>query len=126
MVLLTKTFSGDESDNYMRFGGPPYTSSCEFQPACLWNTARTVQLSNGMQGVCTLHGIACPSFSLDHDRMRTMGLSSTMVADNYMDRINRIREGFNSDLNYDLSEMEYNPDYSGNDSALGLGMYPTN
>ena len=128
---------GNKEDSYIRYGGPPYSSSCEFQPACLWDAARTIQLSNGMAGVCTLHGIACPSFSKDHDRLRYMGLSHIDSTDNYATRTFRTREGFknslddssekyNSNLNYILSEMQYNPDYSDNDNtALGLGMYPT-
>ena len=76
--------SGTDSEGYNRFSGLPYVSMCEFQPACLWDTARWVQLSNGMEGVCTLHGIACPAFSNDNDRSRNMGFSPTMVSDRYM------------------------------------------
>lgn len=112
-------------DGYTRYGGLPYSESCEFQPGCLWDAARTIQLSNGMSGVCTLHGIACPSFSTDHDRERTMGLTSIIESDNYIDRAVKSMEGFDSSLNYIISELENNPDYSGLNSSLGLGMYPT-
>ncbi|MDX1471587.1 MAG: hypothetical protein R3213_08840, partial [Flavobacteriaceae bacterium] len=57
---------------------------CEFQPACLWDTGRWVQLSNGMEGICTLHGIACPAFSKNHDRSRDLGMSPTMTGNRYM------------------------------------------
>ena len=70
----------NSSEGYNRFDDLPYVNMCEFQPACLWDTARWVQLSNGMEGVCTLHGIACPAFSKDHDRSRNMGLSPDMVS----------------------------------------------
>jgi len=40
----------------------PYPKSCEFRPECLTNIAKVVPLSNNRPGVCTLHGLACPSF----------------------------------------------------------------
>lgn len=40
----------------------PYPNSCEFRPECLGNIAKVVPLSNNKPGVCTLHGLACPSF----------------------------------------------------------------
>ena len=102
----------------------PYSNSCEFKPQCLWDSARTIQLSNGMEGNCTLHGIACPSFSLDHDRKRNMGLSYITSSDNYVDRTNKYNEGYNSSSDYIISELENNPDYTGLDSSMELGMYP--
>ncbi len=78
-----------------RFGGLAYRDECEFQPACLWDTARWVQLSNGMEGVCTLHGKACPAFSKDHDRARYVGKSPDMVDDIY-----------NAKVKYDGSDGE--------------------
>ncbi len=94
----------NKEESYTRYSGTPLVSECEFQPACLWDTARWVQLSNGMEGVCTLHGIACPAFSKDHDRARNAGLSPTMVSDRYMQRLQ---------------------DDAAGDTALDLGMYPT-
>ena len=86
LVIIYLLSGKCKKDNYTRYGGLPYSESCEFQPACLWDTARTIQLSNGMGGVCTLHGMACPSFSTDHDRQRTMGLTYITDSDNYIDR----------------------------------------
>lgn len=72
------------SEPYLKDGGIPYVDGCEFQPACLYDTARWVSLSNGQEGVCTLHGLACPAFSKDHNRARNMGLSPAMVGDRVM------------------------------------------
>jgi len=123
----------DSSENYIRYGGLPYVSMCEIQPACLWDTARWVQLSNGMEGVCTLHGIACPAFSKDHDRARNMGLSPSMVSDRYMaelalrQKAKQTKENFNiyargwapgEDDNYDTVDTP-------GATAMDLGMYPT-
>lgn len=60
-------------------GGGGYFNECEFQPDCLWDTGRTIQLSDGRAGVCTLHGKACPAFQVDHTRSKAWGLSPVMV-----------------------------------------------
>jgi hypothetical protein len=68
-----------KSEKYAgRFSGP-YANACEFNTACMWDTARTVQMKNGMEGVCTLNGMACPAFGKDHERARYAGKSPTMV-----------------------------------------------
>lgn len=90
-----------------RFSGPAYYNACEFQPACLWDTARWVRLSNGEEGVCTLHGMACPAFSKDHDRGRRMGLSPDMVDDMYMRRV---------------TQKEYRSEEPAGETALELAM----
>nr|QBK86602.1 MAG: hypothetical protein LCMAC102_03970 [Marseillevirus LCMAC102] len=82
LFFISSSCSSDEK-YANRFGGLAYRDECEFQPACLWDTARWVQLSNGMEGVCTLHGKACPAFSKDHDRARYVGKSPDMVDDIY-------------------------------------------
>lgn len=80
VVVLIIWTSCKRSEKYAnRFSGPAYINECEFNPACLWDIARTVQLSNGMEGVCTLNGVACPAFSKNHDRARWAGKSPTMV-----------------------------------------------
>lgn len=130
--------SSQQKDGYMRFSAPGYKSSCEFQPACLWDTARWVRMNNGMSGVCLLHGIACPSFSMDHDRVRTMGLSPTMVSDNYMARLRARMEEREDRTEGDRGakgeEFGFYEDIEGPDdyemsqagmTALDLGMYPT-
>lgn len=124
-MISSCSMSSSEKDSYVRFGGPPYTSSCEFQPACLWDTARWIQLSNGMQGVCTLHGIACPSFSTDHDRMRNMGLSPTMVSDRFANELSK-KEKYGL-YTSSSDELIDHPDYEDDsgEAAIGLGMYPT-
>lgn len=143
VYLLT---SCSQKDSYLRFASPPYTSACEFQPACLWDTARWVQLSNGMEGVCVLHGMACPSFEQDHNRIRNMGLSPDMVDDRYMRELEKENyegdetvydqpssddydEGFNlynpmMPSGMHISESEYNSDEAGS-NVLSMGSYPT-
>jgi len=132
---------------FNRYTTPPYPNMCEFNEECMWDVARTVQLSNGMEGVCTLHGIACPSFSKDNASAMTAGLSPTMVDNDYYNSILRqnpfigTREsgalsstwGINppvinhyhrhgAPLVYNHSLNEY---FDGN-TAIGLGMFPTN
>ena len=104
------TLSCSSSEDYRRYNRLPYVRQCEFQPACLWDTARTIQLSSGQEGVCTLHGIACPSFSKDHDRARNFGLSPDMVGDMYMKR-------------HTLPVFEADANDSG-ETAMTLGGYP--
>ena len=119
LIIFCSMNKKKKTDGYLRVGSPPLAYSCEFQPACLWDTARWVQLSNGMQGVCTLHGIACPSFSTDHDRNRFKSKSPTMVSSEHsttkgqnMDDIyGGVNKGDKGDK--DLSGI----------TALGLGMY---
>jgi len=90
-----------------------------------------------MQGVCNLHGIACPSYSTDHDRARNVGLSPTMVSDNYMDRLIRSRGGKVSKEKYGGGGGDYVEDAGGDyitegyygdelneSTALSLGDYP--
>ena len=74
-------------ENFTRYTGIPYPNMCEFNEDCMWDTARWVQLSNGMEGVCTLHGIACPAFSKDHEYARTRGLSPDMVDEKWAQKI---------------------------------------
>lgn len=96
LILIIIVFllqNSNESEGYGRFSGPAYVDACEFQPECLWDTARTIQLSNGQAGVCTLHGIACPSFSKDHDRSRYAGMSPSMVGDVYVASLEAKAEG---------------------------------
>ena len=64
--LFSKCNSSEKYNG--RFSRLAYKNSCEFQPACLYDTARWVQLSNGMEGVCTLNGMACPAFSKNHSK----------------------------------------------------------
>ena len=112
IFVLLYAFSGScsmkcsESEKY-RYGGGGYTNQCEFQPACLWDTARWVTLSNGQQGVCTLHGKACPAFSMDHSRNMWAGLSPTMADDIYSrELVLKGQERFqqNLDENYGFDE----------------------
>lgn len=110
--ILFFIFMYTRNEKFTRYNTPPYIDSCEFQPACLWDTARWVQLSNGMEGVCTLHGIACPAFSKDHDRARNMGLSPDMVDDRYMRHLHQRKR----------MKGYYNEGYM---EDFGLGMYPT-
>lgn len=101
---------------------------CEFKPECLWDTARWVQLSNGMEGVCTLHGIACPAFSKDHDHARNTGLTPNMVDERYMNELAlqdvRMREKENFNLYSTERRFDENIDEPG-PTALDMGNYPT-
>lgn len=45
-----------------------YYNSCEMSQECLGDTARWCSMDNGQQGNCTLHGLCCPAFSMDHSR----------------------------------------------------------
>lgn len=57
------------------FNAPDGMGACEFSEACLGNVARWAQMSNGMEGNCTLGGILCPAFSKDHyDEMKRLGI----------------------------------------------------
>ncbi len=62
-------------ENFNRYNSLAYSypGACEFQPDCLYDTARWIQLSNGMEGVCTLNGTACPAFSKDHSSSKFYG-----------------------------------------------------
>jgi hypothetical protein len=57
------------------YNAPDGMGACEFSEACLGNVARWAQMSNGMEGTCTLGGILCPAFSKDHyDEMKRLGI----------------------------------------------------
>jgi hypothetical protein len=55
-------------ENFQRFGGPSLENACEFNEECLFDNSRTIEMSNGMEGVCTTHGLACPSFMLSQNQ----------------------------------------------------------
>ncbi len=137
--------STPRNEGFNRYVTPPYPNMCEFNEECMWDTARTVQLSNGMEGVCTLHGIACPSFSKDNVSSRNFELSPTMVDNDYYRSIIKQNPFIGSDKNSALSNtwgvnppiinhynryggLVYNNslnEYFSGDAALGLGMFPT-
>lgn len=57
------------------YNAPDGMGACEFSEACLGNVARWAQMSNGMEGNCTLGGILCPAFSKDHyHEMKRLGI----------------------------------------------------
>jgi hypothetical protein len=82
-VLLIFLISGPEKDTFLKFNKYPLRSYCELSEPCLWDSSRQVTLSNGMEGVCTSHGIACPSFSKDHNKTNFAGLTPDMVSSLY-------------------------------------------
>ena len=117
------------SEGFNRYGKPPYVDMCEFQPDCLFDAARTIQLSNGMAGNCTLHGLACPSFSKDHNRAKNMGLSNTMVSDNYMAELLMRKYHDNHEIeNLKLYGKGMGPDSDFDEldmpNSLAMGNYP--
>lgn len=59
ICILFILISKNDQDKFIY---QPYPKSCEFKPECLGNIAKVVPLSNNRPGVCTLHGLACPSF----------------------------------------------------------------
>ena len=63
--------------------GTSYPNQCEFNEECLWDTGRTITLRDGTEGVCTLHGKACPSFSKDHFRDQLMGMNPALIGELY-------------------------------------------
>lgn len=58
------------------FNGPDSVGGCEFQEDCLGNVGgRTIQLSNGLEGVCYAGGIACIYSGIDqYDAMKRLGM----------------------------------------------------
>ena len=140
VVILVVIFFGrcnkDESyRNITQAWNSQNISACEFNESCLGDSARTVQLSSGIEGVCTLDGIACPSFSQDHIALSNLGMSPDQVDDRYMQKMH---EGFEIPSEYyqylDDPSYPYDPilgmrgvtypTYDGT-GALDLGMYPT-
>lgn len=86
IILFTKTPASDQSgdvDTYLRFVKDPLRDYCELNEACLWDSSRQVSLSNGMEGVCTSQGIACPSFSKDHSKALDAGLPPVVLGSLY-------------------------------------------
>lgn len=59
IFVLYLIISKDNQDDFVY---QPYPKSCEFRPECLGNIAKVIPMSNNKPGVCTLHGLACPSF----------------------------------------------------------------
>ena len=90
----------------------PNAAGCEFQEPCLWDTARWVTMNDGTQGVCTLHGMACPAFSMNHSRTKYLGRSPSAIDRDYYS---------NSFPTY--SDMWANG--TAGETALQLGGYPT-
>lgn len=83
LIFLVSGPTANSKDDFLRFTKYPLRSYCELSEPCLWDSARQVTLSNGMEGVCTSHGIACPSFSKDHDRSMVTGMTPDMVSSLY-------------------------------------------
>lgn len=79
-VLIHQIFY---KENFQRFAGPPLINACEFQRECLYDNARTIQLSNGMEGVCTNHGLACPSFLLTQNQY--LGDNNPLTPEEYQE-----------------------------------------
>lgn len=139
-------------EKFNKYTTTPYPNSCEFNEECMWDTARWVQMSNGMEGVCTLHGIACPAFSKNHVAASVRGLSPTMIDNNYYASLIKQNPFIGDNANYALSDTwglnppvinHYNRfgpmvrgsqpneyfDGIGNfdgETAIELGNYPTN
>lgn len=64
IIIVTKNM---DSENFQRFGGPPLAYACEFREECLEDNTRSIALNDRIEGVCTMHGLACPSFLLDQN-----------------------------------------------------------
>ena len=58
-MMRKKEYYGTQSYKYVDSGNAMY---CEHNQDCEWDTARTVTLRDGSEGVCTLNGLACRSF----------------------------------------------------------------
>lgn len=65
LILIIRMMRDNE--NFQRLGGPPLAYACEFRRECLEDNNRSIALTNGMEGVCTMDGLACPSFLLDQN-----------------------------------------------------------
>jgi len=83
VIFLIKALT---KESFQRFGGPPMVYSCEFNRECLYDNARTIAMSNGMEGVCTTHGLACPSFMLDQNQF--FGNDNSVTPDEYQNILN--------------------------------------
>jgi hypothetical protein len=70
-------------ENFQRFGGSSLENACEFNEECLFDNARTIGMSNGMEGVCTTHGLACPSFMLSQNQY--LGNNNPLSPSQYKD-----------------------------------------
>jgi len=77
LVILSQSIF---KESFSRFGGN-LSNACEFNHECLWDNARTIGLSNGMEGVCTTHGLACPSFMLTQNQY--FGNNSSITPEEY-------------------------------------------
>ncbi len=63
----------------------PNRGKCEFNYHCLWDISRWVPMKDGTQGMCTLGGLACPAFSIDHDRLKYLGKAPDVLGTLYND-----------------------------------------
>ena len=59
-MMRKKEYYGTQSYKYVDSG--ENAMYCEHNQDCEWDTARTVTLRDGSEGVCTLNGLACRSF----------------------------------------------------------------
>lgn len=145
VLAIAMWYANPKHENFNRYTTLPYPNMCEYNEECAWDVARTVQMSNGMEGNCTLHGIACPSFSKDNVSSRNFGLSPTMVDNDYYSSILRQNPFIGSNKNSALSNtwginppiinhynrrggLVYNNalnEYFDGNTAMGLGMFPT-
>ena len=82
IILLVIVTTTNKHESFMPYAHlmQPFNSiagmqGCEFNQDCFTNNVKWTNLSNGMEGVCTQGGIACPAFSKDHyDEMKRLGL----------------------------------------------------
>lgn len=75
--------AGQDSGTQESFARYPRIAACELNAACMWDASRQVTMNNGLEGVCTSHGIACPAFGKDHIRALDRGLSPVTISNIY-------------------------------------------
>jgi hypothetical protein len=80
IIALVILFQSIFKESFSRFGDN-LSNACEFNRECLFDNARTIGLSNGMEGVCTTHGLACPSFMLSQNQY--FGNDSSITPEEY-------------------------------------------
>lgn len=83
VVILVVLVVQSNNEKFRRLGGPSLAYSCEFRKECLEDNTRSIALTSGIEGVCTMHGLACPSFLLD----QTPGNNLPITPEEYLEML---------------------------------------
>ena len=83
VVVLLFVILQSKNESFRRLGGPSLAYACEYREECLENNTRSIALTSGIEGVCTMHGLACPSFLLN----QTPGNNIPVTPEEYLEMI---------------------------------------